>query len=127
MEYGTSNKGNALATLAAIIQPKFFPNCTYVAEGCLLTKGYTEDILMVISPVGLFCEFQSDMKSKADTGKVVAAVDLKCPYPKENKFMLHYSLPQCNVCLCGDVFARNKSTGLPQLVTRILSCFGCFV
>jgi hypothetical protein len=113
MEYGTINEGNALATLAAIVIPTFFPNCVYVEEGCFLKQGDTKDILMVISPDGSLREFQSDMKSTADTGKVVAAVELKCPYPKENKVLLHYSLPQYYVCQC---LAEMYSLGTNRLV-----------
>lgn len=47
---------------------------------------------MVISPDGSLRE--SDMERTADIGKVIAAVEVKCPYPKDNKVTLHYRLPQ---------------------------------
>lgn len=33
-------------------------------------------------------------------GKTVAAIEIKCPFPSENKMPVHYSLPPYYVCQC---------------------------
>jgi hypothetical protein len=103
MKHGTDNEQNALATLAGVVVPTFYPNCCYVEEGCYITQGMQQDILLVVSPDGSLreCIVSNDKNEKSYTmGKVIAAVEVKCPFPKESGVSVHYTLPQYYVCQC---------------------------
>lgn len=100
MLYGTANEINALATFAGIVMPAYFPNYYYVEEGCYVSPGEKRDILFVVSPDGSIREVEKAFGDLSGIGNAIAAIEVKCPFPKENTVPVHYSLPEYYVCQC---------------------------
>ena len=100
MSYGTDNEINALATLARIFMPAYFPNSYYVEEGCYANPGEKRDILLVVSPDGSIREVEKTSGELSGVGNAIAAIEVKCPFPKENAVPVHYALPEFYVCQC---------------------------
>ena len=100
MSYGTDNEINALATLASIFMPAYFPNSYYVEEGCYANPGEKRDILLVVSPDGSIREVEKTSGELSGVGNAIAAIEVKCPFPKENAVPVHYALPEYYVCQC---------------------------
>ena len=98
MCYGTDNEINALATLASMVMPAYFPDCYYVEEGCYTNSGEKRDILLVVSPDGSIREVEKTSGYLTGVGNAIAAIEVKCPFPKENATPVHYSLPEYYVC-----------------------------
>lgn len=109
MDHGTIHEKDAIATLVGKILPSFFPSCVYVEEGCYTVSGYNTDILGIVSPDGSIRELTNSPVS--GTEKVVAAVEVKCPYPSEKSLPVHYKLPEYYVCQClAEMHVLNTNT-----------------
>ena len=98
LRYGTENEINAITTLSSIVLPAYFPSCHYVEEGCYSEPGVKRDVALVVSPDGSIREVETS--EGCMSGKAIAAVEVKCPYPKENTLPVQYSLPEYYVCQC---------------------------
>lgn len=56
---------------------------------------------MVVSPDGSIRECEIDQNTNTyRLGNIVAAVEVKCPFPKAENVALHYTLPKYYVCQC---------------------------
>ena len=75
MTYGVENEINAVATFVSKVLPVFFPNVTYVEEGCCL-QLYGNAPFLLVSPDGSGREINSNGDSR-----VVFGLEIKCPFP----------------------------------------------
>ena len=69
LEYGCANEINAVATVVGKVLPVYFPKLRWVEAGCFKMDGF--DVSCIVSPDGLLIDMN---------GKVIASVEIKCPY-----------------------------------------------
>ena len=104
LEHGTDNEPNGIATLVGKFLPMFHPNLTYVEEGCyyIYSLSNNKKPLLAVSPDGSVRETHPT-ENDENIGyfrDCKAAIEIKCPYPKQNDITVYYSLPQYYVCQC---------------------------
>ena len=92
MDHGVKHEPDATATIVGRVLPCLFPRDIFVEEGCYILPGDTTDVLCVVSPDG-------SIRSSPD-GIVIAAIEIKCPFPSEKQTPVHYKLPEYYVCQC---------------------------
>ena len=103
LQHGTQNEPNAVATLANLVLPHYYPQLVMMEEGCYTLDG-NEKRLMIVSPDGGL--YHSDQVTRfqheLDEGGVVdemptpmLAIEIKCPYPgpPEIKLPVQYTMP----------------------------------
>ena len=100
LKYGTDNEIHAIATLCSVVLPAYFPSCHYVEEGCYARPGEKRDVCLVVSPDGSVREIKQVDNQISEVSNAVAAIEVKCPFPKENTVPVHYSLPEYYACQC---------------------------
>ena len=83
---------DVIATLVA-----FNSSCSFV-EGCYVIPGQNVNTLGIVFPHGSIHELGDP--SVNGTEKVVAIVEVKCPYPSEKSMPVHYTLSEYYVCQC---------------------------
>lgn len=65
-----------------------------------LNYGSENENHAVATLVGYFFTVYFSGMPPVSIGKTVAAIEIKCPFPSENKMPVHYSLPPYYVCQC---------------------------
>jgi hypothetical protein len=81
LDHGIENE-NALVTLVGRILPVFFPLCHDVEKRCYIYFTDKNEILSVVSPDGSIRHVVLDESgTPLDRSRVVAAVEIKCPFP----------------------------------------------
>jgi len=88
MQYGTENEINVVATLVGKILPIYFPNLSYVEEGCYIIKEQ-ESNFMVVSPDG---SLRRSIFTDASLG-----FEAKCRSPNLNSLPVYYRIPPMHV------------------------------
>ena len=84
MEFGTKNEINATPTLACKIMPVYFPDLSYVEEGCYLLNEQGSDF-MVVSPDGSL--------RKTVTADAAHGFEAKCKTPNQYVLPVYYNIP----------------------------------
>jgi hypothetical protein len=92
LSHGTKHECDAIATLIGRFLPSYYPKAIFVEEGCYVLPDDTSEIFCVVSPDG-------SIRTSID-GEVIAAVEIKCPFPSEKQTPVHYKLPDYYVCQC---------------------------
>ncbi|VDI80060.1 Hypothetical predicted protein [Mytilus galloprovincialis] len=109
MKYGTDNEINAIGTLVSKILPIFYPNFSYVEEGCEVVCDKDETFL-IVSPDGSARYFNSENYKPSDA--VDLAIEIKCPYP--NKLYttpVYYKMPWYYVIqVLSEMYVLNASS-----------------
>lgn len=92
-DYGTANESNGVATLVGVVIPHFFPEVSFVEEGCYEVSVDSTPVMLVSPDGGLYPKQEAEQYSnflsgvspliKLPTPKF--AVEIKCPYPREFK------------------------------------------
>lgn len=89
---------NAVVTLIGRFLPAFYPEAIFIEEGCYIIPGVRSDILGVVSPDG---SIRSSLPKKDNSEQnVIAAIEIKCPFPPDKHTSDHYSFPEYYVCQC---------------------------
>ena len=99
MNYDTLHEKDAIATHVGKVMHAYFPEHYFVEEGCYILSGQFSEVLGIVSPDGSIRNANVD-ENKVDILDVVAAVEVKCPFPSEKRLGLHYTLPEYYVCQC---------------------------
>ena len=85
-DHGTNNEQNAIATLAGIVLPYYYPQLHLMEEGCYEVSG------VLVSPDGGLYqkqdaqEYKAFLRSESNTSKFPVAelaVEIKCPFPED--------------------------------------------
>ncbi|VDI45652.1 Hypothetical predicted protein [Mytilus galloprovincialis] len=109
MKYGTDNEINAIGTLVSKILPIFYPNFSFVEEGCEVVCDKDETFL-IVSPDGSARYFNSENYKPSDA--VALAIEIKCPYP--NKLYttpVYYKMPWYYVIqVLSEMYVLNASS-----------------
>ena len=85
MQYGVDHEIDAVATMVGKVLPVYYPDLTFVEEGCFVLNENGRP-LIVVSPDGSGRQNAS--------GKVAVGFEFKCPYPgKTFTTQVHYTLP----------------------------------
>ena len=85
MQNGTDHEIDAVATLVSKVLPIYYPDLTFIEEGCYVLRENGRP-LIVVSPDG------SGRKNVSDKASV--GFEFKCPYPgKTFTTQVHYTLP----------------------------------
>ena len=100
LEHGTEKEIHAVATLIGRFLPIYYPRLHFVEEGCYVLSGKNVDILGEVSPDGSIRRFDCSGEDSPKLGNVIAAVEIKCPFPTERSLPVHYSLPGYYVAQC---------------------------
>ncbi len=101
LDHGTKNEINALATLAGMVIPHFFPALSILEEGCRIVTHDSDNLLLVSPDGGLYDT--GDVESFIDSVQhglenihwptPMIAVEIKCPFPGDFKTPVQYKLP----------------------------------
>ena len=87
-DHGTENEINAVATLVSTVLPAFCPKSCFYEEGCYVESA-GDKFLLTVSPDG----------SLRVDERVVAGIEIKCPYPgKIYSEPVQYEIPHYYVC-----------------------------
>ena len=119
LDHGTKNEPNAIATIVGRYLPLFYPDLNFFEEGCYLLNGQSGKTLIEVSPDGSLrrlSEYLQEDKSDGATRndyELVAAVEVKCPYPKSNGNNPYYDIPDYYICQC---LAEMKSLNVLKLL-----------
>lgn len=89
-----------MATLIGRFLPIYYPGLHFVDECCYVLSGKNVDILGEVSPDGSIRRFDCSGEDSPKLGNVIAAVEIKCPFPTERSLPVHYSLPEYYVAQC---------------------------
>ena len=84
------NKENAVATLVGRFMPIYFPNAYFIEEGCYILPGKEVECLGEVSPVWSIRQVKIDFNGQLiEVQNVLAAVEIKCPFPADEKITVH--------------------------------------
>lgn len=124
MKYGSDHEKDGIATLVGKVLPIYFPDCFFIEEGCYIIPGDNIDVLGIVSPDGSL-RLQVPNKSDSDGGTcIIAAVEIKCPFPNDKRVAVHYSLPEYYVCqLLAEMFVFRTQTLIYVSYTHESSTF----
>ncbi|XP_053397710.1 uncharacterized protein LOC128556471 [Mercenaria mercenaria] len=108
LKHGTENEPNAVATLVGKFLPVFHPDLSFIEVGCCLLSGNVDfgKPLIAVSPDGSLCRGDNNNER-------VAAIEIKCPYPKTDGETLFYTIPQYYICQC---LAEMKALDVMSLI-----------
>lgn len=101
LDHGTLNEENAVATLVGRFMPIYFPDAYFIEEGCYILPGKEVECLGEVSPDGSIRQVEIDSNGQLiEVQNVLAAVEIKCPFPADEKITVHYKFPEYYVCQC---------------------------
>ncbi len=118
-DHGAANEINAVATLCSIVLPFWYPELTFLEEGCY-SLSCNGSPLMVVSPDGGLYKSDSiallkQQLTPTEAGQIVLelpiackAIEIKCPFPADFKTPVHYTLKSYHIIqVLAEMYAMN--------------------
>ena len=79
----------------------YFPDTYFIEEGCYILPGKEVECLGEVSPDRSIRQVKIDFNGQLiEVQNVLAAVEIKCPFPADEKITVHYKFPEYYVCQC---------------------------